>query len=149
MARMSAGREFTILIAEDNDVHARLIEQNLVKAGLRNRMERFVDGKAVLDFLFRHNRAAGTPCVVLLDMQLPEVGGLEVLRQIKGDPELRKTPVIVFTGTEDAQEVKRCHDMGCNSYIVKPADGARFAEAVRGLGLYISLIQVPDVGPVK
>jgi len=70
---------------------------------------------------------------------------VEVLRQVKNDPELRKIPVIMLTTTDDPREVARCHDIGCNSYIVKPVDYEKFAEAIRNLGLYISLIQFPYI----
>ena len=150
---MNAAREFTILIAEDDSGHARLIELNLTRAGLHNRMLRFDNGQAILDFLFRRgpgpHRGFDTPYLILLDIRMPQVDGIEVLRQVKSDAELRKTPVIILTTTDDPREVERCHDLGCSSYIVKPVDYDKFSEAVRSLGLYISLVQVPELGPGK
>jgi CheY-like chemotaxis protein len=141
--------EVVILIAEDDDGHARLIEKNLTRGGLRNRIERFDNGQAVLDFLFRrsvdHQRALDTPYLLLLDIRMPQVDGIEVLRQVKQDPELRKVPVIMLTTTDDPREVERCHAIGCASYIVKPVDYDKFAEAIKSLGLYISLVKVPEI----
>lgn len=142
-------REIIILIADDDAGHARLIEKNLTRAGLHNKIERFAHGQAVLDFLFRRgpgpHRSSDTPYLLLLDIRMPQVDGVEVLRQIKGDSELRKIPVIMLTTTDDPREVERCHAIGCASYIVKPVDYEKFAEAIKSLGLYISLVQVPEI----
>lgn len=146
---MSANHEVVILVAEDDAGHARLIEKNLTRGGLRNPIVRFDNGQAVLDFLFRRgagpHRATEMPYLLLLDIRMPQVDGIEVLRQIKQDPELRKIPVIMLTTTDDPREVERCHAIGCASYIVKPVDYIKFAEAIKGLGLYISLVQVPEI----
>jgi CheY-like chemotaxis protein len=79
---------------------------------------------------------------------MPKVDGIEVLRRIKGDPELRKLPVIMLTTTDDAREVARCHELGCSVYIQKPVDYEKFAEAIRRLGLFITLLLLPEVGGV-
>jgi CheY-like chemotaxis protein len=142
-------REIVILIAEDDPGHARLIEKNLSRAGLHNRIERFQDGQAVLDFLFHSgpgpHRAPDTPYLLLLDIRMPKVDGVEVLRRLKLDHELRKLPVIVLTTTDDPREVDRCHAIGCASYIVKPVDYDKFAEAIKSLGLFLSLVQIPEI----
>src|SRR5262249_4033103 len=121
---MNMTREVVILIAEDDMGHARLIEKNLARAGLHNPIVRFENGQAVLDFFFRRDaapqRKPGTPYLILLDIRMPQVDGLEVLRQLKEDEELRKMPVIMLTTTDDPREVERCHALGCSSYIVKP-----------------------------
>ncbi|HWX19497.1 MAG TPA: response regulator [Candidatus Binatia bacterium] len=146
---MNATREIVILIAEDDAGHARLMEKNLARAGLHNNIQRFAHGQAVLDFLFRRgpgpHRAGETAYLLLLDIRMPQVDGIEVLRQLKEDPELRKVPVIMLTTTDDPREVERCHAMGCASYIVKPVDYDKFAEAIKSLGLYISLVEVPEI----
>lgn len=150
---MKANREVVILVAEDDDGHARLIEKNLTRAGLSNPIMRFDNGQAVLDFLFRRGegpkRGGEMPYLLLLDIRMPQVDGIEVLRQIKQDAELRKIPVIILTTTDDPREVERCHAIGCASYIVKPVDYDKFAEAIKGLGLYISLVQVPEINGGK
>ena len=146
-------KEVVILIAEDDAGHARLIEKNLARAGLHNPIRRFEDGQQVLDFLFGntisplHN--ADTSCLLLLDIRMPKVDGIEVLRRIKHDAGTRKIPVIMLTTTDDPREVERCHELGCNSYIVKPVDYEKFAEAIQNLGLFISLVEVPEVHAPK
>lgn len=143
--------EVVILIAEDDDGHARLIEKNLSRAGLHNPIERFSNGQQILDFLFQRSadrqRSPETPYLLLLDIRMPQVDGVEVLRQIKADPELRKMPVIMLTTTDDPREVERCHALGCSTYIVKPVVYEKFAETINSMGLFISLVQVPQLGP--
>jgi CheY-like chemotaxis protein len=146
---MKTSREVVILIAEDDPGHARLIEKNLTRGGLNNKFERFDNGQAVLDFLFRQgsgpHRILETPYLLLLDIRMPQVDGVEVLRKLKQDSELRKIPVIMLTTTDDPREVERCHVIGCSSYVVKPVNYEKFAEAVKNLGLYISLVEVPEI----
>ena len=142
-------KEVVILIADDDAGHARLIEKNLQRAGLHNPVLRFENGQDILDFLFRRGagprRAPGTSHLLLLDIRMPKVDGVEVLRQLKADSELRKLPVSMLTTTDDPREVARCHELGCNNYIVKPVDYEKFAEAIKQLGLFISLVQVPEI----
>lgn len=148
---MSAKREAVILVADDDAGHARLIERNLRRAALGNRIERFEDGQQVLDFLFRRGerkRGRETPYLLLLDIRMPKVDGIEVLREIKRDAELRKIPTIVLTTTDDPREVERCRALGCSNYVVKPVDYGRFAEAIREMGSFITLLQIPDPNPV-
>jgi CheY-like chemotaxis protein len=144
--------EPVILIVEDDEGHAILIRQNLEAAGLNNRIEHFRDGQAVLDFFFKHNplrmSEPSQMYLVLLDIRMPKVDGIEVLRRLKSDPELRKLPVIMLTTTDDAREVERCHQLGCNVYIQKPVDYDKFAEAIRRLGLFVTLLLVPPVKAV-
>jgi len=146
---MSNTRQVVILIAEDDIGHARLIEKNLARAGLNNPIIRFENGQAILDFLFRRcgppKRNTDTPYLLLLDIRMPQVDGAEVLRQVKEDKELRKIPVIMLTTTDDPREVERCHGLGCSSYIVKPVDYDKFADAIKNLGLFISLVEVPQI----
>lgn len=138
-----------VLIAEDDEGHAILIQQTLRNAGLGNRVLHFGDGQAILDFLFRRgpgpHREVNQSLVLLLDIRMPKVNGVEVLQQIKAHPDLRKVPVIMLTTTDDPGEVKRCHESGCNVYIQKPVDFDKFSEAIRRLGLFIMLLLVPPV----
>ncbi len=140
----------TILIVEDDEGHAILIRENLEMAGLKNPITHFRDGQAVLDFFFdkegRVIRGHEGPYLILLDVRMPKVDGIEVLRRIKGDPVLRKLPVIMLTTTDDTREVARCHELGCNVYIQKPVDYDKFTEAIRRLGLFVMLLLVPPVG---
>jgi CheY-like chemotaxis protein len=145
---MSMTNEVIILIADDDHGHVRLIEKNLVRAGLHNPIERFENGQETLDFLFgrgARQRAKEAAYLLLLDVRMPQVDGVEVLRQVKADPELRKMPVIMLTTTDDPREVERCHTLGCSNYIVKPVDYEKFAEAIKQFGLFIALVQVPEV----
>lgn len=138
-----------ILIVDDDDGHAILVRENLEIAGLDNRIEHFRDGQAVLDFFFHPDgnsqRHPGEVYLVLLDIRMPKVDGIEVLRRLKADPELRKIPVIMLTTTDDQREVERCHNLGCSVYIQKPVDYDKFAEAIRRLGLFVTLLLVPPV----
>jgi CheY-like chemotaxis protein len=149
MKTASMTKEVVILIADDDAGHARLIEKNLQRAGLHNPVLRFENGQDILDFLFRRGtgsrRAPGTSYLLLLDIRMPKVDGVEVLRQLKADSELRKLPVSMLTTTDDPREVARCHELGCNNYIVKPVDYEKLAEAIKQLGLFISLVQVPEI----
>lgn len=141
--------EVTILIVEDDDGHAALIQKNLRRAGLRNKMLHFPNGQVVLDFLFMRgaepHRDLGAAYLLLLDIRMPRVDGIEVLRQIKADPELRKLPVTMLTTTENPYEIDLCHTLGCSNYITKPVDYDKFIEAIRQLGLFFTIVQVPTL----
>ena len=142
-------KEVTILIAEDDEGHAALITKNLGRVGISNPMLHFKDGQEILDFLFRRgappHRESPAGYLLLLDIRMPKVDGTEVLRQVKADPELRKLPVIMVTTTDDPREVARCHEIGCNNYITKPVDYEKFILAIRQLGLYLMVIEIPEV----
>jgi CheY-like chemotaxis protein len=138
-----------ILIVDDDEGHAILVRENLIAAGLNNPIRHFTDGQAALDFFFGPSAAKrtdpGQAYLVLLDVRMPKVEGVEVLRRLKADPELRKMPIVILTTTDDAREVERCHQLGCNVYIQKPVDYDKFAEAIRRLGLFITLMMLPPV----
>jgi CheY-like chemotaxis protein len=141
--------EPVILIVEDDEGHAILIRENLEAAGLNNRMLHFRDGQAALDFFFKPGAspacAPGQMYLVLLDIRMPKVDGIEVLRRIKADVNLRKLPVIMLTTTDDTREVERCHQLGCSVYIQKPVDYEKFAEAIRRLGMFVTLMLMPPL----
>ena len=138
-----------IVIVEDDEGHAILVRQNLEAAGLNNEFLHFRDGQAALDFFFKGGKAAPElrqhSYLILLDIRMPKVDGIEVLRRLKSDAELHKVPVIMLTTTDDAREVERCHQLGCNVYIQKPVDYDRFTEAIRRLGLFMTLLLLPSV----
>jgi len=142
-------KEVVILVAEDDEGHATLIRRNLARAGITNEIIHFKDGQETLEFLFQQgkerNRQAGIPYLLLLDIRMPKVDGVEVLRQLKQDSELRKMPVIMVTTTDDPVEVERCHEIGCSNYIVKPVDYEKFVEAIRQLGMFLSVVEVPHI----
>ena len=145
--------EVVVLIVEDNDGHARLIEKNLRRANITNELLRFADGQQILDFLFcrgqGRQREDLTPYLLLLDIRIPKIEGVEVLRQIKQDEELRKIPVIMLTTTDDPQEVDACHRLGCSHYIVKPVEYDKFAAVLGQLGLFLKIVQVPQINGPK
>jgi CheY-like chemotaxis protein len=135
----------TILIVDDDEGHAILIRENLEAAGLNNRMEHFSDGQAILDFFASRLPGTHESYLVLLDIRMPKVDGIEVLGRLKADPELAKLPVIMLTTTDDSREVERCYELGCSVYIQKPVDYERFAEAIRRLGMFVTLVLLPEL----
>lgn len=144
-------KEVTILIAEDDDGHAELIMDNLLDSGLRNPLLRFRDGREALDFLFgppdgdAPRREHGRAYMMLLDIRMPKVDGIEVLRKIKEDPELKNMPVIMLTTTDDPREIRNCYALGCSCYVTKPVDYEKFADMLTRLGLFLLVVQVPDL----
>ncbi|MGR3292379.1 MAG: response regulator [Candidatus Scalindua sp.] len=142
-------QEINIIIAEDDEGHATLIMKNLKRAGFRNNFLHFKDGQEVLDFLFESgegpHRISGKSYLLLLDIRMPKVDGVEVLRQIKEDPELSKMPVIMVTTTDDPREIENCHNLGCNVYITKPVDYEHFTDAIKTLGLFLKVVRVPKI----
>lgn len=144
-------KNVTILIAEDDDGHAELIRDNLQETGISNPMIRLSDGQAVLDFLFTasgsvlQQRQKGQPYLLLLDIRMPKVDGVEVLRRIKGDPELRKMPVIMLTTTEDPHEIQNCYELGCSCYVTKPVDYLKFSEMLARIAQFLMVVQVPHL----
>jgi CheY-like chemotaxis protein len=139
--------ELVILMAEDDDGHAYLVRENLKEAGVCNQIVRVANGQEALDFVHcrgaHAGRAPGGPLLVLLDINMPLVDGVEVLRRLKADPETAGLPVIVLTTTDDPREVQRCYDLGCSVYVTKPVDYDRFVEAIRRLGLFLAIVRVP------
>lgn len=138
-----------ILIAEDDDGHAALIERNLQRSGVSRKFLRLKDGQETLDFLFQRGdgevRVQNCPYILLLDINLPKVSGLEVLRQIKGNTELRKMPVTVLSTTDDPQEVEQCHALGCSFYITKPTEPEVFMNVIARLGQLFNIVNVPAI----
>jgi CheY-like chemotaxis protein len=142
-------REVTILLTEDDPGHARLIEKNLRRGNIANEIVTVGDGQAALDYLATQGeRGPGRrplPVLVLLDLNLPVLDGYQVLQRMKADERTKRIPVIILTTTDDPREVARCYDLGCNVFITKPVDYEHFSEAVRQLGLFLSIVTVPDL----
>lgn len=140
-------RELIILLAEDDEGHAYLVRENLQEAGVANEIVHVPDGQEALDYIrcegAYRGRVLNGPLLLLLDINMPRVDGVEVLRQLKADPNTDQLPVIVLTTTDDPREVKRCYELGCSSYVTKPVDYSRFVEAIRRLGLFLSIVEVP------
>jgi CheY-like chemotaxis protein len=136
-----------IVLVEDDDGHATLVERNLGRSGVVNPLVRLKDGQEALDFLRARNGDSvrkTQPILLLLDIKMPRVDGFEVLRQVKADPETALVPVIMLTTTDDPREVKRCYELGCSVYITKPVDYQAFVEAIKRLGLFLQVVRVPD-----
>ena len=133
--------ERLILLVEDNDDDIELTLRALTQNHVANRVEVARDGAEALDFLFCRGAHAGRdprvlPHVVLLDLKLPKIAGMEVLEQIRREPRTKRLPVVILTSSNVESDLARCYDLGANSYIRKPVDFTRFMEAVNGLGLY-------------
>ncbi len=137
--------EVTILLVEDDPGHARLIQKNLERAHVSNNVVVATDGQQAIDYLFGHGSSPPQqPLLVLLDLNLPVLDGYQVLSRIKENPLTKHIPVIVLTTTDDRQEVARCYELGCSVYITKPVDYSRFSEAIRQLGLFLTVVTVPE-----
>jgi CheY-like chemotaxis protein len=137
----------TIIMIEDDEGHARLIERNIRRSGVNNEIIPFANGTDAMAYLLGNDAAGvqrkGEAMLILLDLNLPDMTGIEILRRVKETSHLKCTPVVVLTTTDDAQEIKRCYELGCNVYITKPVNYESFANAIRQLGLFFSVIQVP------
>ena len=141
---MADQQSVRIIMIEDDEGHARLIEKNIRRAGISNDLTHFLDGTSALDYLFNAADNDAGPLLVLLDLNLPDMSGTDILAKIKGDERLHRTPVVVLTTTDDKAEIARCYDLGCNVYITKPVNYESFADAIRQLGFFLSVIKVPD-----
>lgn len=145
-----APESLMILLAEDDDGHASLIHRNLERAGLVNGFHRVKDGQEALDYVRGQgdyaDRVLSPNVLLLLDINMPRVDGVEVLRQLKGDAATAAIPIIMLTTTDDPREVERCYALGCNVYITKPVDYDGFINAIRQLGLFLQVVRVPRNG---
>ncbi len=145
---MCSMQEVRILLVEDDPGHARLIEKNLRRSNITNDLITVSDGQRALDYLFGEGEYAGSerasPLLVLLDLNLPVLDGYQVLQRMKADERTKRIPVIILTTTDDAREVTRCYELGCNVYVTKPVDYEQFSEAVCKLGLFLSVVTIPD-----
>lgn len=147
---MADKEEVGILLVEDDDGHALLVEKNLRRAGLSNGFLRLRDGQEALDYFFdgavAPSRERFNSMVVLLDVNMPRVSGVDVLKRMKESEITANIPVIMLTTTDDPREIERCYDYGCNLYITKPVEYEAFIEAVRRLGFFLQIIKVPANG---
>ncbi len=148
MSLQNGDKSVTIVLAEDDEGHAKLIQKNLRRAGIRNTIQWCPNGQATLDFIQGAGEFEGDPhkanVLLLLDLNMPVMDGYHTLEQLKADAETKRIPVIILTTTADVGEVKRCYELGCNIYITKPVDYADFSNAIRELGLFLSVISIPN-----
>ncbi|MEP7164650.1 MAG: response regulator [Ferruginibacter sp.] len=135
-----------VLMVEDNPDDAELTIRELRKHRMANNLFHVTDGEEALEFLFATGKYAGIrdvshpPRLILLDIQMPKVNGIEVLERIKADERTRTTPVVMLTSSKEDPDIKRCYELGANSYIVKPVNFEGFAESIKNLGFYWLLL---------
>lgn len=140
-----------ILLVEDNINDAELAIRQLKKHNMTNNLVHVTDGEQALEFIFATGRFNGTrtidhaPKLILLDIQMPKVNGIEVLEQIKADERTKKIPVVILTSSKENPDIQKCYALGANSYIVKPVNFEGFAEAIKNLGFYWLLLNQPPV----
>ena len=143
---MENHKELTILIAEDDDGHADLIMEGLKESGICNNMIRFIDGKQTWNFISgkekNNNLDTNKSYLLLLDINMPKMDGVEVLERIKSNVDFKNLPVIMLTTTDEPNEVEKCYSLGCNIYITKPVDFLKFSETLKRLGLFIQVVKV-------
>ncbi len=134
----------TILMAEDDDGHALLVQERFENVGVHNPIIRFKDGQETWDFLSgaKPGLEAGKGYLLLLDIRMPGLDGVEVLKRVKQDPRLKSMPVIMLTTTDDPREINLCYELGCNNYLVKPVEFEKFAEVLKRLGLFLMIVKV-------
>lgn len=142
-----------VLLVEDNKSDAELTIRELKKHNLSNHLVHVKDGEEALHFIFGKGKYEGirdapfTPKVVLLDIQLPKVNGIEVLQQLKQDPRTKNIPVVILTSSREDPDIQKCYDLGANSYIVKPVNFEGFSQAIKNLGFYWLLLnESPKLG---
>ena len=141
-------QEIEILLVEDSASDAEMTIRALKKNGLANRLLHLKNGAEALDFLFPEGTSPGgavenIPKVILLDLKMPKVNGLEVLLKIKADEKTKKIPVVMLTSSREDPDIKRCYDLGVNSYVVKPVEFDEFQKAISSLGLYWMIVNQP------
>lgn len=138
-----------IVMIEDDEGHARLIERNIRRSGVNNEILPFTNGSDAVKYLFGKDGSGAEhkdqALLILLDLNLPDMTGIDILKRIKENAHVKCAPVVVLTTTDDEQEIKRCYELGCNVYITKPVNYESFANAIRQLGLFFSVIKVPPV----
>ena len=140
--------EVEILFVEDSIDDATLTIRALTKSGFTNKLLHVKDGAEALDFiyckgLYALRKSKEHPKLILLDLKMPKVTGVEVLEKIKSDPELKFIPVVVLTSSKEDTDIKKCYSMGANSYIVKPVDSDDFFSAIKEIGLYWMILCEP------
>ena len=144
----SQAKPVSIIMIEDDEGHARLIEKNIRRAGVNNEIIPFANGTDALKFLLGDdgsgNVSAGRQLLVLLDLNLPDMTGIDILEKLKSNTHTKRSPVVVLTTTDDSREIQRCYDLGANVYITKPVNYEGFANAIRQLGLFFAVMQVPE-----
>ena len=142
---MENAEQITILIADDDDGHAHLIQRRFKEVGVFNPVIRFRDGDEAWNFVSGRSEPRLEPerhYLLLLDISMPVMDGIEVLTRRKADPCLKSIPIIMLTTTDDPKEIGRCYELGCNNYLVKPVEFEKFSELIKRLGLFLMIVKV-------
>ena len=137
--------QFRLVMIEDDEGHATLIKRNLARAGIGNEIKHIPNGIDALNYFFgkestltKHDKT-----LIVLDLNLPEIDGYEILRRLKDDERTQAIPVIVLTTTDNPKEIDRCYELGCNVYITKPVEYENFSQAIQKLGLMLAVVKIP------
>lgn len=133
-----------IVMIEDDEGHAKLIEKNLRRSGISNQITHLSSGNAAMKYLFNGQTMPGEQILILLDLNLPEIDGYDILQAIKKEESTKNIPVIILTTTDNPKEINRCYDLGCNVYITKPVEYENFSAAIQKLGLMLSVVRLPN-----
>jgi CheY-like chemotaxis protein len=146
---MQVPQSVKIVMIEDDEGHARLIEKNIRRAGVTNEIVPFTTGGEALDYLMGPDGSGevwrGQPVLILLDLNLPDMNGIDILERIKANAHTRRIMVIVLTTTDDPREIARCYDLGANVYVSKPMQYDKFVHAIQQLGMFVSVMKIPEV----
>lgn len=141
------GVPLVILLAEDDEGHATLVRRNLKRSGVVNDVVHVRDSHEALDYVHSRGAYDGRPrpeaLIMLLDVKMPRMDGVETLRRLKADGNTKKIPVIMLTTTDDPREIEHCYQLGCGVYVTKPVEYQKFSKAVRQLGIFLQFVQVP------
>jgi CheY-like chemotaxis protein len=143
MMKMTTTTELTVLLAEDDDGHASLVRRNLERVGIVNPILRFRDGAGLLEYTAGLDDSSARGHLALLDIRMPGIDGIETLRRIRANPRISTMPVIMLSTTDDPREIRRCHELGCSNYIIKPVEYTEFVKAIHNLGLFLMVVAVP------
>ncbi len=142
-----------ILIAEDDPMDVEMTIDALCEHHLENQVQVVRDGAEALDYLHRReafaSRPPGNPAILLLDLKMPRVDGITVLKQMKSDPDLRTVPVVVLTSSRESKDLRTCYELGANAYVVKPVNFGDFIEAVKEIGAFWARLNEPPPGSAK
>jgi CheY-like chemotaxis protein len=138
---------FSIVLVEDDAGHASLIKRNLKRVGVQNPTEHLESGAAAMEYFFGHDQPDRPyeRMLCVLDLNLPDIDGFEILRHLKANEATRRMPVVILTTTDAPRDIDRCYALGCNVFMTKPVGYDEFSEAIRKLGLMMTVVRVPHI----
>ncbi len=143
-------KNFTVVLGEDDDGHALLVRKNLERVGFGGTFVRLRDGREVVEYFkereLREAGGAARETLLLLDINMPQIDGIEALRHLRSNPGTARLPVIMLTTTDNPKEIARCYELGCNIYVTKPVVYEQFVDAIARLGMFLTVVRVPTDG---